>query len=259
MTGKEETVEEEEVQEPQEPESEAQTGTLTQEERDEILKQARDEAFEQYKGIQRVIAQKDKEIAALKRLADSKSTTTSLARDEILLAEMKARQTEFGESNPRIAQLETALALERQHDQQAQQEMQREQYTQTWREKLEQRISSSGLDPEGEQFEDFWDYFQDRYRVDGEFERADKKLDRILKGVKPVEKPGVKKENPEVNLDEIRKEERRKVMDEYGLLETDTSLPSGVNRDFQAIESDFVAGKISDEDYEKARQKYRKY
>lgn len=234
-----------------------QERTFTQADIEAAIEKARDEELQKYKGIQRTIAQKDKEIASLKKLSESKQSGISLAPYEIMLEEMKTRANELGETNPRITQLETMLNIERRKETELKQREAVEQITQTWRDKLETRIAEANLDPKDERFDDMWESFDITYGVDGKFERVEKKLDRILKGVTKEVKPESKKTEAPI-ADDIEKkvqarlaEERRKWMEENNLLEKETGQPSGVSRSWEQTQKDYYEGKISDAEYAK--------
>ncbi len=256
MTGKEETVEELATEE-----EATQTDTFTQEQQvqiDALVQKAKGEgeadATEKYKGIQRTISQKDKQIDTLKKIAESK--VDSLAPSELMLEEMQANQ-QFGETNPRIAQMEALITAAKREDADKKQMQVVEEYTQTWRDKLEDKITKVGLSAEDEQFDDMWESFDLTYKVDGKFERVEKRLDRILKGVKVVEKPEEKAEPSD--FDKQVQEGVRKYLKDNNILETESGLPDGTGKGFQDIEAGFIAGKVSSEDYEAAKVKYRKY
>ncbi len=242
------------------PPVEPQTKTLTQAELDEIIRKARDEELQKYKGIQRTIAKREDEIATLKRkLSEPKESKSSLATNEIILADMKARQTETGEANPRIAQLEAMLADERRKESLAKQQQAVEDYTQTWRDKLEEKIVQSGFTPNDEKFDDIWESFDMHYTVDGKFEHVEKKLDRILKGVTKEVNTEKTTNQP---VDEVEKkiqvrlqEEKRKWMKEHNILEVETGQPSASSRNIPTKREELVSyvDGLSSEDYKKIK------
>jgi len=236
MAGKKEEVEPVVEATEEEVKPEVQTKTLSQEELDTLIQEAKTqgkaEAEETYKGIQRVLAKKDEEIIALKQLSQDKGRGVSMAPYKIMLEEMEARQ-DFGEPNPRIAQLKSLITEEEQKDATSKQAREIEQYTQTWKEKLEGKITQVGLSPDDEQFDDVWESFDLTYKVDGKFERAEKKLDRILKGVKPMEKT-------DNDFEERLKAEKLTWMKEHGLLEKETADPSAAALSDRKIQDDFT-------------------
>ena len=203
-----------------EPELEPQPKTYTQEELDALLGE-RDKA---YQGIQRVVSQKDRKIRELEapRTQPSKAT-------KVILEEMEARQTEEGITNPRIAQLRAEIAREEQAEGM-------ETITREWRGKITDKIVNAGLDPSDEAFDDVWESFDVAYAIDGKFERADKKADRILAKVKPVEKKETKPED----FDKRLEEEKRKWMEEQGLLATDTGGPSAGAKRWEEVRDRYI-------------------
>jgi len=170
--------------------------------------------------------------------------------DELVLEEMKAREVELGERNPRIAQLEAEIARERQMETIQKQRDAIEGYTNQWRGKLEDKIRGAGENPTDEKFDRVWDAFEIAYVKDGKFERADERLDRILTKIKPS-KP--EDETFEKRLDE----EKRKWMEEHGLLTSETGLPSasGSPRTKAEAAKLYTEGKLSDKDYSQWRNK----
>jgi len=230
VTGKEDMVEAPEVTEPQEK-------TYSQEELDAALT----EKEEAYKGLQKSIARQAEELGQLRKRATQPSSL-SVKRDEIILEEMKRRAQEEGITNPRIAELEGELLREKQRESM-------ETYTSTYREKLNQKIKESGLDPTDEQFDGVWETFDIAYAVDGKFERADKKLDRVLSKPKPEKKEIV------VEKDDFTKrleEEKRKWMEEQGLLATETGGPSASSPSKDNAYAKYVAGDITVEEAKRA-------
>jgi len=216
MAGKEEKVE----QTPERPEGEAleaqtKTYTHTQEEFDTAIAQTKEEELRKYQGIQRTIAKKDERIKQLEEQAPP-----SLKGSEILLDEMRARQTEYGEPNPRIALLEAQITKERQEEARQKYVQWQQREIKKHREAFDQRIKKAGLDPTDERLEDYLDAFEDAEDT-GNFGRAERKLDRILGKVSPTKET----DKPTEDEDEER---ALKLLKAKGYnLETDDGGPSG--------------------------------
>jgi len=241
MAGKKEEVEPIEEETP----VEAQTKTYTQEELEAQIAQAKEEEQNKYKGYQRVVSAREREIERLKMQV---AQPTSHA-DELLLEELEARQTELGETNPRIAKLRAEIAKEKQREAQQAQIQWQERMTQEWRDKFDQRIKEAGLDPDNEKFDDFHDAFEDA-QEDGRFGKAERKLNRIL-ATKPKEKP--------VTDDKYAKlldEEKRKWMEEQGLLVTNAGGPSASSPSVKEATAKFARGELTEEQARKAGVKF---
>lgn len=248
--GKGEKVEQAVVEESQagtEIQEEAQAKTYTQEELDAAKAEIKTDADKQYQGIQRVVSQKDQKIKEL----EAKPTQPSIGGDdtvlEFLLQDRKSKAAELGETDPMIAKLEAELAERKQKQSQGAQLRWQEQVTQQQGEKFDQQIKEAGLDPSDERLDDFHDAFEDA-KEDGKFGKAERKLDRILGKIKPSESKG--KETEEDTFAKRLEEEKRKWMEEHGLLATETGGPSaGGQRSFTAEEirtmsyKDFKANK----------------
>lgn len=222
---------------------ETQTTVTPEEELETKLAQAKAEgkaeAEEVYKGIQRTLSKKDTEIQELQKKLSQPSPTGSKFK-ETVLADMRARATELGEPNPKIAELETELAIEKQQDN----ERRKDVITQGHREKFEQKIKDAGLDPDNESFDRVWDAVKIARSVDGKFEEAEARLDRVLAKVKPV-KVESETEDKETKL---REEIEREVLEKHGLLKTETGGPSAGGK------RTFTEDQIADRDFYEANR-----
>jgi len=181
------------------------------------------------------------------------STQPTSQAIEIMLADMKARQTEFGEGNPRITQLEVLLAEEKRKEETARQREQIEVVTSEWRGKLEDRIIAAGEDPHDDKFEDVWDTFDVTYAVDGKFERVEKKLTRVLGATKPKETG--KTETEEERIERKAEEKYRARAKEAGLLTTETGEPSASGETWTEFERRYVQGNVPLAEYEARARK----
>ena len=229
MTEKEEKVE-------KTTEQETQTATPTQEEIDALVAKAKEdgktEAQKEYQGIQRTVAAKDREIKKLKEQTAQPSGRTRST--EIQLEDMKARQQETGEPNPRIAMLEAELQREMRTDYV-------ERTTREAREKLDRKIVEAGYDPSDKMFRPVNKEFRLAYRLDGEFGYADELLDEILADVKQETKPpeGEKKKTfSEEDVEELK----RRWMEEQGLLSTSDGGPSGSPDEWETLRLKYGEG-----------------
>ncbi len=204
----------ESIEEPKEPET--PPDTLTQEEHEAKLKEA---LKEQYDELNVTLSKQGADLKRLREQAIQPSTTPRIGSKalEVLKADMEARQ-EFGEPNPRVALLEAEIVKERQREAQAVQEQTR--VVQETIDGYRKRVEGLGL---SENDEEYWEVHD--LVTEGKYQRADIKLKK-LEGAKPPES----KEQGEAEEDSFEKrleEEKRKWMEEKGLLESETTTPSG--------------------------------
>jgi len=200
------------------------------------------------------LARKEGENKRLREQQVKPATTQPTSQAiEIMLADMKARQTEFAEGNPRIAQLEVLLAEEKRKEEVARQREQMETVTSEWRGRLEDRIVAAGENPTDEKFDDVWDTFDVTYAVDGRFERVDKKLTRILGATKPKETGKV--ETEEERIERLAEEKYRAKAKEAGLLTTETGEPSASGESWVDFEKRYVQGNVTLAEYEARARK----
>jgi len=156
-----------------------QPEVITQEKYDADLKAAKEEAkeaaWEKYQGIQKTIAKKDDEIRRLRE-----TTVKPNGMTQILLDEMRARQVETGETNPRIAALEREIAQEKLQEAENQRlATQTRIVAEEW-EELESTAKEAGYDINDPKFNDIVKTFEEAKNT-GMFERAHRKMDRILR------------------------------------------------------------------------------
>jgi len=210
-------VEEETVEES--PQAEPPT-QLTEDRIKELISEARAEgkaeATEQYKGFQRTVSKTQRENAELKQRLEGLPAPQNTLTQELMVAELKQMDAE----NPRIAQLEQAIMLEKQKVEAQTRYNTQQSEARTERTKLEEQIEAAGFDIEDEAFEDVWDDWSVANKLDGDWSRPQRKLKRILKKQTPIpvaEKPDDTKEKAEA---------ARKKAEEEGSLITETGSPS---------------------------------
>jgi len=207
--------------------TEAETQKLTQEEIDALKAEGIEEGRELGKKeeFNRTNSLLSEQGAKIKRLEEqlSQPSPSRIKRDELLLDDMKARQTETGEVNPRIAQLEAEIEAERKRDNIAQQA-----HTKQVQETIggyQKRVEVLGLG------EDDLDYWEIKGWVEkGEYKPAELKLRKLEKEKKPVE-TDKSKETEEDRVKKLVKEGidagLKVEMDKRGMLNSDNNLPSG--------------------------------
>ena len=201
------------------PPPEATPQTYSQEEADALKAVALEEGKElgkkeEFDRINPILSQQG---ADLKKFREQPQPSR-IKRDEIYLDEMKARATETGEPNPRIAILETELAEERKLDVEKKQELIRGVQETIY--SYAKRTETAGLTEEDL---DYWHI--KRWVENGEYKPAELLLKKLEKEKKPVETKSKETEDEKVNrlVDEKLKAEMAK----RDMLSTDTNLPSG--------------------------------
>jgi len=202
--------------------------TFTQEEVDAIKAEIKREEQRSIKGLQRVVSKKDDVIRELKQRPSAPEDTTSI---EYILQMAKSNKGEYGENDPLIPTLEAELNRRKQVAKNAEIETYKESIITGEREKLEAQITEAGFDPEDERFEDAFDMW-DVSKLDGKFERAHRKLDRILKTVKL----------PEVK-EESTVETKRKEMLASGTTKVDVPGGGGSSSDSNFVKQ-FASGTL---------------
>ena len=239
-----------------------QPKTYTQEELDvlraEAMEQGRAEALEKYQGIQRGIAIKEKRIKELERRLARPQTSADRRVMSGMLEELDRQAKEAYGSDPeaqsRIARLRGQLLEEEQMQA-------RQTYTQQWRGKLDQKIKEAGFDPSSDMFADVDEAFDVAYAIDGKFERAERKLDRILKATPKKEiKPTIEgKPKPETEDERIARK-AKELLIKQGLIPTGASGPSVSSSDAEFIKQfgsgELPASKANMERYNKIVKSY---
>lgn len=142
-----------------------------------------------------------------------------------LLIQSRKKADEYSDQDPVIAQLETELAARKEKNRRAEMQAYAEQIKIQERGKLEDKITSLGLDPESEDFDDVWESFDHTFYTDGKFDRVDRKLERMLKNIK-VTTPK-KEDNLTETPEQMEARIRKQILKEQGMTNTETGLPSG--------------------------------
>jgi len=261
--GKEERVEETpkgNVPQPtpeQTPEPEPQTGTFTQEQLDTELERVRQEELAKYQGIQRTIAKKDQKIEELTRTQPTRPRAKGVDQvAQVMLEELRVQEKETGISNPRIPLLEATIAAEKRRTDEVAFEEYRQATIKKERAAIEQKIEDASQDPNDEKFDRVWDAFKIA-TSDGDFNDARKRTDRILGQVKQPEKEGKElKETEEQRIERLANEKARKMMEEKGLLVTETGGPSATSPSSEEAYAKYIAGEITEEQAKQAGVKF---
>lgn len=240
MAGKKEEKEQLEEPEKETPEPDASTKTVSQEEIDALVATAAEkgkaEAWEEYQGIQRVVSQKDQRIKELeeREAQPSKSDDDLL---QILIDERKGKPSEYGEADPLIPKLESIVSKRKQAQSQAQ--------VATFNRKAD-AVYKRAEEAYGEDDVDNLHSIRTLIRA-GDFDLAEKKLAKVTK-----KEPPKKEEKQEVADDTFVSEEaKRKWMEEHGLLESETGLPSASLGSKQEAMQKYISGEITSEEAQK--------
>ena len=192
------------------------------------------EATKRQEELQAEIERKE---AVIQRLQKRKSEPTtfqpsSQTPDTIFLKtyidDRERRARELGEVDPDIPMLRGELARREQAAYMALQQQQWATHVEQERQALEDKLTEAGLSLDDDRLEEVRDAFEDAAEVTGKFDRAHRKLEKVLKTIKPKEEKTVKKGVKLEDLsDEEREEIKRQIMEKEGLLKSDKSLPSG--------------------------------
>lgn len=219
MAKKAEVIEQVAPGEVEEPVAEAPSKTLSQEEVDTLILAARETARkEEFNRLNSIMSEQGAELKRLKEQSVQPPSTPRMGSKtlEVLVEDMKARQTDYGESNPRIAMLEAEIAQVKQ--QEAEETQRKIRQIQEAVAGYQRRTETLGL---SETDEEYWE-LRDLV-TEGKYQRAEIKLKKLEAAkVKPKEE-AVVDASPFIS-----EEAKRKWMEEHGLLESEAGLPSGV-------------------------------
>ncbi len=189
----------------------AKAKVLSLDEVDSLIKKARQEEFDR---LNNLLSRQGAELKRLKEEMRPRISQPSFHRDgvtEVMLQEMRDRVKETGEPNPRIAQLEAMLAQEKAREAQLADAQWRDEFANQEKEELEQDIKDVGLKPDDPLFDVVWDEW-DKDKAHGAFDRAHRKLDRILRSKsKPVQESKVS----EPEKKELSSEEKEEIVRQY--------------------------------------------
>lgn len=200
------------------------------------IEQGRLEAEDKYKGIQRTINKKNDEIERLKR-KPTQPPINDFSLEEALIA---SKRGEVDANDPVIAQLEQALATRKRAATEQANAQYRDKIIGEQGEKFNKQIEDAGLDPDDERLDDFHDKF-DEACIDGLFDKAERKLNRILSKVEP--KKG-KTESEDDTKAKWIEEGKRLGMEKMGLLKTDNNQPSGAGSSDEEFERKMGSGEL---------------
>jgi hypothetical protein len=219
----------------------------------ETLKAKLESIEQNYKNLQRKYN---------KKFTESKTTPTFPQTSdntlELMLQMAKNKTDDMGNvvQDPMIPILTAELEKRRNAEAQQQRFVYQEQVAAQERSKLEDKILEAGLTPDDEAFDDVWEAYDLSNAVDGKFDRAHRKLDRVLKSAKPTEETKPIKQESEAEIRKrIEAEVRKQIMSERGELDVETGQPSGGAQSFRDIELGYNQGKVSKTKYEEARRK----
>lgn len=208
---------------------------ITAEDLLKIKEEAVKEAFEQYKGIQRVISKVQDEN---KKLKEQLGQTTDFS-NLLELAEQQALSYGDTESLTRIAALKVADAEKQRKLAFEQQLAKQQEITENKRTEIESKIKASGQDPEDPKFDNVWLAWELAASVDGDFSKADKRLEKLIGTAKTEPKT-----NPPAESEaQLREKLEREILEKHGLLEKE-KLGSGASS-----KRIFTTSQISNRDF----------
>lgn len=208
----------------------------------------------QYDQLNTKLSTQGQELKKLREQVATPPTPVQPSRSaELILEVLKGQQQTDGEPNPRIAVLEQALAQEKldvARDAKFQ-EQQREALAE--RGKLEARIEEAGHDPSTRDFDDIWDDWDDRNKIDANWARTNRKLTRVLEDLAPKAEPKAEVKSEDKAKDEAARAEA----EEEGALKTETGGPSASGLSDEAFKQSYIRGDWvgREDDYAKERRK----
>lgn len=146
-----------------------------------------------------------------------------------------------------LKQFEELETKRKANEAEAQQKAQIEQFTSVVS-GYEQRAVALGLTENDEAYWDIKGLVETAYGRPDNLRRADIKLKKLEEG------KVAKTETEEQRIDRMVEERLRKKMDETGMLKPEGGAPSGTSSSFKQTEQLFIDGKVSSEQYTKARK-----
>jgi len=204
------------------------------------------EAEEKYKGIQRTIAQKDRELEQLRKRSVPEQDDSIL---EFLLADKK-KNLEYGDHDPVVAQLEAKIRERKIHKAQEDADRYREQKVSEAKAELENKLA----DADDITFKEMMIAVDDaswNARSEDDFKKRvellHKKLDRTKEKAMPKVEPS--KVDVEEDREKWYQERRRKEMAGNGELTTDAGMSSAGSGSWIEFEKRYVSGQVSDDEY----------
>ncbi len=225
--------------------------TLTQEEVDAILAEKEQriaDLAKENENIRKTQSKVDKELVRLKSQAPTPISTQATLRVLDLLEKEASRSSEYDDPTAKQTRLSEIQGIRNTLVQTQIQEQ-----TDHIRNTLQSRIKEAGFEVTDEKFESVIEAFED-----GKFDRATRKLDKILGETKKEEpvKEGMKPQKTEAEIRaELKKEVEAEVVKKYNLAQQDTGSPSGASSSFKKTEQDYAEGKINITQYKEARKK----
>ncbi len=185
-----------------------------------IVKEALDK---QYKKLNKSLSDLGAENKKLKDMINRPSTSAKTLQGVVDEMERTSDPNDTS-ATTRIRTLKAQIAQEEQQLAYDVQMQKQEAIAEEHREKLCQKIVTAGFDPEDDDLIDVWREVSIAKKVDGEFEWAEKKLDKILKSkAKKEEKVPDKVVESEVKM---RERIKREVLEEYKLTSPEKATPS---------------------------------
>jgi hypothetical protein len=188
---------------------------------EKFKEEAKSAAFEQYKGIQRVVSRVQEENKRLKEQLQQTTDYSTLLE----LAERQALDYGDNEAISRITQLKRT-DLERQRKREYEEQLARQQaIVEDKRMEIETKIRQAGADPEDAKFDNVWLAWELAAKADGDFSRAEKRLEKLIGTAQKVAEPKKVGETPE----QLKERLEREILEKHGLLEKEKLSSAGVS------------------------------
>jgi len=190
----------------------------------DIKAEALVEAQEKYKGFQRVVSRVQEENKKLKeQLGKSTDFSTLLDLDE-------KQAVSYGD-NVSLAKISALKMAESEKQRQLAMEIQlakQQEITEAKRQEIESKIIAAGKNVEDPEFDNVWLAWELSAKADGDFSRAESRLEKILKSGKVVKGDEKGKETEA----QLRERIEREVLEKNGLLKKEEASPAGSKKVF---------------------------
>ena len=189
------------------------------------------EKQEEFKGIQRVVTQKDQIIKGLQSQGQPQATSAPSQASTMMLELLKQQAGESGDpaAMGRIQQIELAMRHEAANFAKQSQQKRIQEEDANARAELEQKIAVAGLDPKDSMFRPVWSEYKIARLADGDWSEARAALDEIMsKATKKGAEPNKEKEvETEAQIRERLEKEYRDKLETAGLLQPEKVTPTG--------------------------------
>lgn len=203
----------------------------------EVQEEAKVEAWEKYQGIQRTLTEKDRKIKEYEANLQKPTQPNVLSSLTKITEELErqASQSDDPTAPTRIAQLKAEIRKEEERVAYEAQVKQWQSSAAMERMNLEQRIKEAGFDPNDDMFADVFESWELSAILDQRYDRAERKLDRIIKKAPKPEKKEVETEA------QVRERLTREIYEKEGLTGREKATPSAGTPTLAGISREKIA------------------